>query len=105
MHKQQVIAELESLPDVRLPFPAACTDPAFSRCLMEAAGTPELVAEFDRLSGCNLSAVGKGSPLQRAIDSATGRFDGDIRRFAEFVHDAVYSRLPSAAVHVLRLSA
>ncbi|ARL04270.1 hypothetical protein [Burkholderia pseudomallei] len=105
MNKQEVMAELEALPDVRLPVPAAYADPAFARCLVEAAGTPELVAEFDRLFGCELASMAEGSPLDLAIDSATGRFEGDMRKFAEFVHDAVYSRLPSAAIHAIRLTA
>lgn len=105
MTKREILAELEALPDVRLPLPAAYADPAFAHCLVEAAGTPELIAQFDRLTECALASIGKGSPLDLAIDGATGRFEDDLRKFAEFVHDAVYSRLPSAAIHAIRLTA
>lgn len=64
----------------------------FERVLREALGHRDLVAEFDRLTGSNLSLAGE--PVQVAIDLASGRTDTDMRRFAAFVKDVVWDRLP-----------
>lgn len=45
----------------------------------------ELVAEYDRLRGTNLSR--RGSPLELAIDDASGRFESDARDFYEWATD------------------
>lgn len=73
---------------VHLPPPAAYVDPAFTACLVEAAGTHELVDQFCRLYGSNLNNE--------------SRTDEDMRAFAEFVHDSVYLRLSDEAIHSLR---
>ncbi|WP_287820118.1 hypothetical protein [Achromobacter sp.] len=72
----------------RLPLPAAYLDPAFVRCLHEAVSEVELVAQFDRLYGANMLNE--------------DRTKADMRAFAEFVHDCVYSRLPDEAIWSLR---
>jgi hypothetical protein len=64
-------------------------------CLMQAARTPSLVAEFDRLTGHKLATVGKGTPLDQMIDDACGVHDAAMRDFCEFVWDCVYLRLPT----------
>jgi hypothetical protein len=69
---------------------------SYMDCLMECAGTPELVAEFDRLRGANLSRRGSGLDLE--IDRATGRLNADMQAFCEFVYECVYARLPPEAV-------
>lgn len=102
MNKEHIRAELSQLPDVRAPLPMAYGDPAFKRCLTEAIETPQLVEQFDRLYGANLRL--NGTPLARAIDLATGRHDADMHAFIAFVHDVVYLRLPSEALHALRIS-
>lgn len=56
-----------------------------------ASTTPELVAEFDRLSGTNLSRRGTGLDLM--IDDATGRTDHDCRLWLEFLAD-FWERIP-----------
>jgi len=71
-------------------------DPAFLRCLHEAAATPELVREFDRLSGTNLAR--RGTPLDLMIDDATGRTDDALGQFVTFVREAIYERLPQKAL-------
>ncbi|WP_287142474.1 hypothetical protein [Delftia sp.] len=76
-------------PAVRLPMPAAYCDPAFVACLTEAAGEPQMVAAFNRLYGATL---GSGN-------------DDDMRGFAKFVHDCVYTRLSDEAIHSLRAGA
>lgn len=76
-------------PAVRLSMPAAYCDPAFVVCLTEAAGEPELVAAFNRLYGAALGVVS----------------NDDMRGFAKFVHDCVYTRLSDEAIHSLRAGA
>ena len=39
----------------RLPLPAAMLDPAFLACMAQAAQQPDLVRQFDRLHGADLS--------------------------------------------------
>lgn len=73
---------------IRLPLPAAYLDPAFIRCLHESVSEVELVAQFDRLYGADLLS--------------DGRTTADMRRFAEFVHNCVYLRLPDEAIESLR---
>jgi hypothetical protein len=58
----------------------------FLDCVEFAIGVPELVAEFDRLTGSNLSR--RGTPLEAMIDDAAGRTDAEIAAFVEeFVRD------------------
>lgn len=87
----------------RLPLPLAYADPAFKRCLDEAISTPELVQQFDRLYGATLMT--RTTPLERAIDRATGKADDDMRAFVKFVHDCFYMRLPDEAIVGLRVQA
>ena len=37
-------------------------------------------------------------------DAATGKQQDDMRAFVAFVHDAIYLRLPSEAIHALRIA-
>jgi hypothetical protein len=54
----------------------------------------ELLREFDRLRGTNLSL--KGAPIDLAMDRATGRLEHDAGLFFEFVVD-MWSRVPKDA--------
>jgi hypothetical protein len=101
MNRETLAAELRSLPDLRASFPMACADPAFVRCLEESIMTPELVRSFDRLYGATLAT--RASRIEQMVDEATGKREDDMRRFAEFVHDCIYLRLPNEAIHALRL--
>lgn len=83
----------------RFALPAAYADLAFMRSLHEAIETPELVSNFNRLYGASLGA---GTPLERAIDQATGKSEDDMRAFIDFVHDSIYLRLPDEAIEALR---
>jgi len=60
-------------------------------CVLEAINQPELVKEFDRLKGTNLSQVGR--PLELMIDERTGRLKHDFNEFVEFVRDVIYDRV------------
>lgn len=86
----------------RLPLPLALTDPAFTRCAHEAIETPELVENFNRLYG---ASVGRGTPLEREIDSVTGKSDDDMRAFINFVHDGIYLRVPDETIEAFRAAA
>lgn len=77
------------MPTMRLPFPAACVDPAFRKCADEAVRTPELVDNFNRLYGASLGKSAKPS-------------EADLRAFSKFVHDCIYLRLPDDAIEALR---
>lgn len=65
---------------------------SFIQCAEEAIRIPELIEQFDRLYGANLSR--KGSGLDLAIDKATGRFDSDFKTFMEFVWEFIFLRCP-----------
>lgn len=67
-------------------------DPFFLVCLHASAANSDLVREFDRLHGTNLSR--RGSGLELAIDDASGRTESDVRQFCEFVAEFVYARVP-----------
>ena len=56
---------------------------SFEDIVLKAIKTPELVAEFDRLTGSNLQK--KGSPLDQMIDQATGRNSDELEMFVSFV--------------------
>jgi hypothetical protein len=51
------------------------------------------VEGFDRIMGTNL--LGRGSPVDRMVDDATGRFEHDAAKFIEFVHETVWTRCPA----------
>jgi hypothetical protein len=69
----------------------ALLDPFFIQCIKETSGNKELVKEFDRLTGSNLSLSGTG--LDLAIDKATGRMKDDCEKFLKFVYECVYLKL------------
>lgn len=60
----------------------------FLLCLSEAASNKVLLAEFDRLTGCNVSL--KGPAIVQEIDKATGHFEAGAKMFYEFVLEHVY---------------
>ena len=68
----------------------------FYEFLMQCAGNKELVLEFDRLSGSNLSL--EGPPINFMIDKATGKLEDDLGLFRDFIYDCVWSRLPEVEV-------
>ena len=63
---------------------------AFLDCVRHAIATPDLVKEFDRLRGTDLS--GRASPIAQMIDQATGKADHDVRLFLEFIWDVIFCR-------------
>lgn len=63
----------------------------FPEVALQCAGNDELVSNFDRMRGTNVSR--KGAPLDIAIDQATGRFEHDMGLFLEFVYECVWLRM------------
>jgi hypothetical protein len=78
----------------------AFADPAYLKCLGQAAANAEMVANFDRLAGTNLAL--RWSAIELAVDASSGRLDADLGRFADFVRDAIYDRLEPQAILALR---
>lgn len=74
----------------------------FEECLMECASQPELVQQFNRLTGSNLGE--KRSPIDIMVDNATGyenivaaQQNEQCARFVEFVYNCVWLRLAPVA--------
>jgi hypothetical protein len=64
----------------------------FLDVLVEVCNTPELVAQYDRIYGSNLSY--HGSLLALQIDQACGRQESEFPAFVEWVKDVVWDRVP-----------
>ena len=65
---------------------------SFMVCLHACVDEPELLAQFDRLYGTNIRLL--GTPIERAIDVATGRQKSDIEQFLRFVWNCIFLRTP-----------
>lgn len=63
-------------------------NPSFAHVVRICAENRQLIAEFDRLTGANLSM--KGTPINLMIDDATGKLQHDVAQFVDFVHDYVW---------------
>ena len=63
---------------------------SFMECLGHCISEPELIANYDKLRGTNLSRT--GSPIDLAVDQATGRMNAEIEGFIEFCWDCVFLR-------------
>lgn len=74
--------------NITLTFASPAAAAGFEAVLRECAANTEFVAGFDRLTGSNLHLAGVD------VNVASGRLDAEMRRFAVFVHDTVFSRLP-----------
>lgn len=63
----------------------------FEQVVLEVWGTPELMAEYRRLTGSTLGADTR-PPIVRLIDDATGRdhWEANWQPFFEFVRDCVW---------------
>lgn len=63
----------------------------FDQCVRECFADRELLREFDRLKGTNLSLKGNG--LEILIDKSSGRWEHDAEEFVAFVKDCVWCRI------------
>ncbi len=61
---------------------------SFADVIRAAVDNQELLKEYDRLSGTNLSM--RGTPLDIIIDEATGRVEAEIPDFVDFVYNAIW---------------
>lgn len=67
----------------------------FWGCVIECALNRELVANYDRLYGASMSRVViPRSAIEAMIDDATGFKRDELLKFAAFVHECVWTRLP-----------
>lgn len=66
----------------------------FLTCLAKAADDKELLTEFDRLTGYNVSL--KGPAIVQEIDKATGHLEAGAKAFYEFVLEKVYLPVQAA---------
>lgn len=76
----------------------------FYDCLMECARAPDLVGEFNRLTGRQVGDKLTRHPIEQLVDQATGyeqaleaQKDDDLRAFIEFCHDNVWTRFQDHA--------
>lgn len=69
----------------------------FAECVLECGKNAELVEQFDRLTGSSLSKLGARAPLDRMVDEATGYDKAQATKFAAFVYEVVWIRLPPEA--------
>lgn len=65
------------------------TPTTFEQVLMHCAATPDLVAQFDRLTGSNLAR--KGAQINLMVDDATGKTNADLAAFVDFVREFIYA--------------
>jgi hypothetical protein len=63
----------------------------FEQCVRESFTNKDLVAEFDRLKGTNVSMRGTGLDLY--IDLCSGRLEHDVAEFVKFVKECVWDRM------------
>jgi len=66
----------------------------FEQCVRESFANKDLVTEFDRLKGTNLSLRGTGLDIQ--IDLACGRLEQDVAEFVKFAKECVWDRMSNA---------
>jgi hypothetical protein len=75
----------------------------FNEVLLACCKKPELIKEFDRLSGTNVMGIfhDKRPPIIRMIDESTGyqkvldqKAHDDMQKFISFVFECVWMRLP-----------
>jgi hypothetical protein len=67
---------------------------SFIDCVLYCTKNRELVKEYDRLSGSSLGSVLSAAPMSQMIDDATGRTKEELDKFAAFVMEFVWLRLP-----------
>jgi hypothetical protein len=65
---------------------------SFLTCLEECIENKELVSNYDRLRGTNLSL--RGDALSLAIDKASGRIEKEFEDYVEFCFETVFMTLP-----------
>lgn len=70
----------------------------FESCVNGCLANPQFVSEFDRLFGTSLSRVPARSPIEIAVDQATGfePLSQDLKKFVAFVYETVWKRLDPA---------
>lgn len=70
---------------------------SFFDVVVECAMNAELVANYDRLYQAHFGRIVKRDPMAALIDKATGFERDECLKFAAFVWDCVWTRLPEEA--------
>ena len=68
--------------------------PTFADCVKMCAADAQFVAHVERLTGEKFGILHHRSPIEFAVDQATGRDEADVRKFCILVDEIVWSRLP-----------
>lgn len=66
----------------------------FIEVVMHCTKNRELVKEYDRLTGSSLGSILSASPINRMVDEGTGRTKQEMGKFAGFVFEMVWLRMP-----------
>ena len=66
----------------------------FLECVQACAGVPSFVAEYDRITGSRLTEMATAAPIDQMVDKATGRKRDEVAKFAAFVYEFVWTRMP-----------
>ena len=81
-----------------MPNPVTVPHPSdLAAVIVYAASRPEFVAQFNRLTGCNLGQSLGRTPIERLVDDAigaSGESEADMRQFSAFVKFVIWDRLP-----------
>lgn len=64
----------------------------FIEALREAVSNRELIQQYDRLKGTNLSL--KGASMDVLVDIHSGRMNEDLKGFIEFFEECIWERIP-----------
>ncbi len=73
----------------------------FNECVLHCFENPDLLSNFNRLTGCSLG-VDRRSVIERMIDEAAGHEpppldEAEALQFISFVRDCIWARLPPEA--------
>jgi hypothetical protein len=65
----------------------------FGECVIACSQSRELLENFDRLRGTNMSQIGRVGGIAAAIDECTGRNEDSMAKFCAFVYECVWTRI------------
>lgn len=69
----------------------------FLDVVLFCARNEEFVAQYDRLYGGALGTLARRAPIEKIVDRATGFERDECLKFAAFVYEMVWTRLPDSA--------
>jgi hypothetical protein len=57
------------------------------------------VEQYDRLTGSRFGALARRTPIEIEVDKASGAEGEEVAKFAAFVYEVVWTRLPRYSTH------